>query len=107
MLNHLNTIGAYQLCNLILQEVIAYLLNIYTYAFTIALYTTIINKVYLWIVRIRTARYHGLPKHSVWSSTTNLATTHLFVVVTGLEPVPSVSKTEMLNHYTIPQYSKP
>ena len=31
--------------NLILQGAVSYLLNIYTYAFTIALYTTIINKV--------------------------------------------------------------
>ena len=31
--------------NLILQGAVSYLLNIYTYAFTIVLYTTIINKV--------------------------------------------------------------
>ena len=48
MLNLLNTMEACQLRNLILQEAIAYLLNIYTYAFIIALYTTIIHKDYLW-----------------------------------------------------------
>ena len=48
MLNLLNTMEAYRLRNLVLQEAVVYLLNIYTYAFTIALYTAIINKVYLW-----------------------------------------------------------